>query len=124
MPATNKRTKTDPHWLAAGIRDQIKSRKVVLAGVREYQVHQGLDMYGATVHVIELWAPENERYARVLKNGKVSSYKDFVKHGDAELRIGLEGLMLSHYPTFVTTYNTPEDTLEEILNRVEGQLCQ
>lgn len=121
MPATNVRTATEPDWLANAIADRMTQDYVVLSGVREREVHAELKLMGATLRIIKLWAPEQERFARLLANGKCKTYVEFMEHGYNEMNIGLAELLAdSSIPEYVTSgHRTVAETLEQLIRDLE-----
>ena len=116
MPLTNARTATEPYWLAEGIHKYINALTtipigfVVLTGVREPEVHEGLIRLGCySPRVIKLWLPEQERYARVLQRTPETTYEEFKRHDENELSIGLDKLLAQHFLE-VIPYNSPHDS--------------
>lgn len=117
MYKTNIRTQFEKDWLGKGITDVIVQhpmKTVVLSGVREQENHDYFYDHGATLTVISLWAPENERFARVKGLGKVKTYEDFVKQGANEMSIGLDKLLKEYPDTVANAGREVKETLEEI----------
>lgn len=115
MPETNIRTVTEPTWLGDAIYERIQSPLVFLAGVREVEVHDTLLDKQCTVQPIKLWAPEQERYARLKALGKCDTWLQFKEHGQNEMSIGLGDLLDEPYPTYITCEYVSIDDVKALI---------
>lgn len=130
MPATNRRTASEPTWLGDAIYNRIDGytfsktipKTIIISGIREVEVHQTLaEKYKLRLFIIALSAPAEIRFERLKNLGKCENLDQFIRHEFNEIGIGLDKVLESAHAKYSTVANDPNDVVATIKGLLENR---